>query len=106
MGTKEALKKRGLEVYKMVENIPAGLEDHLYEEWRDEMRFLKNRDLQWSCWTLRQEDIDQVASRLGINPAELSEEEYEEIARYFMYGFRCLADNWDKILEDAVEMVL
>lgn len=90
----------------MEKEMPAGLEDHLYEQWRDEGRFLKNRDLKWDCWVLRQEDIDRVASKLGINPAELTDEQYEEIASNFIFGFRCLADNWDKILEDAIEMVL
>ncbi len=92
----------------MEPEIPAGLEDQMYEEWRDERRYFidTDRSQKNSYWTLRGEDIDQVAARLGIDPNRLTVEHYEEIVRYILTNCEHLADNWDEVLKDAIKMTL
>ena len=59
---------------------------------------------EWNCWTLCREDIDQIARRLGVNPKNLIEDDYENIARKFIKGFGWSNEGWEAILKEAVTL--
>ena len=63
-----------------------------------------NNKNEWFCWTLSKEDIDHVAQRLGINPKTFTDDDYEEIGRTFIKGFGWSNEEWELILEEAINL--
>jgi hypothetical protein len=59
---------------------------------------------EWDCWTLCIEDIDHVARKVGINPQDFTEDDYENIARKFINGFEWANEEWAGILKEAVNL--
>ena len=60
----------------------------------------------WICWELSKEDIDRNARRVGVNPGNLREEDYNNIARKFEEQVKKVnKQQWEVILEDAVERI-
>ena len=62
----------------------------------------------WCCWPLSKEDIDIVyAKRLkGDYDIELSNDHYIDVLRVFKKAFEYNNDNWQEILEGAIEEVI
>lgn len=59
---------------------------------------------EWSCWTICREDIDQIARKLGVNPTDFMDDDYENIARKFVKGFGWANEGWEAILKEAVNL--
>lgn len=59
---------------------------------------------EWNCWTLCREDIDQIARRLGVNPTDFTDDNYENIARKYIKGFGWANEEWEAILKEAVNL--
>lgn len=59
---------------------------------------------EWNCWTLCREDIDQIARRLGVNPGNFGDDDYENMARKFIKGFGWANEGWESILKEAVNL--
>lgn len=59
---------------------------------------------EWSCWTLCREDIDHMARRLGVNPENFTDDDYENIARKFIKGFGLANEGWETILKEAINL--
>ena len=57
---------------------------------------------EWVCWTLSIEDIEEVCKELGVDFKKLSEDNIEDIAYKFKKGFEFGNEDWDLILEDAI----
>jgi hypothetical protein len=70
----------------------------------DEIEATEN-SREWVCWILSKEDIDWVAKKNGIKEGS-SKDEYEAIARQFRKGLEWAMDDWEEILETAIEDVM
>jgi len=61
---------------------------------------------EWICWILSKEEIDDAAKRLNKNVKSLTDINYQEMAGQFKKGLMWSVQDWDLILETAVEKIL
>lgn len=61
------------------------------------------RKRQWDCWVLCQEDIEQLAVRMGHDPVHFNKADFEQIAAYFKDGLGWSYDDWPEVLEGAIK---
>ena len=59
--------------------------------------------MEWECWTLCKEDIDFVASRMGMDSSTLTPTVYSDIARRFREGLQWANEDWELIIEDCLD---
>ena len=59
---------------------------------------------EWECWTLSQEEIEQQAVRMGLDPVKFTEHDLEVIADYFKDMLGSSFDDWPEILGEAITL--
>jgi len=60
-------------------------------------------DGEWIFWTMSNAQVDEAAKCVGVNPANLTEEDYRVILRDFENGILWAVDGWQLVLQGAIQ---
>jgi hypothetical protein len=58
---------------------------------------------EWLFWIMTKAQVDEAANCVGVNPANLTEDDYRVIMRDFENGILWAVDGWQLVLQCSIQ---